>query len=656
MELKKMELTSASGHDINLEALYQIMPSSFTEVRDEKTGEISHKINFDTLRELLGDNAYEGADEEYGFKWVGKNAARREAARPINKTLRPYPEESVDWENTQNLYIEGDNLEVLKLLQKSYLGKIKMIYIDPPYNTGNDFVYRDDFALGSEEYDLQSGNINDLGVRFRKNTETEAKGRFHSNWCSMIYQRLLVSRSLLSEDGVIFISIDDNEVANLKKICDEIFGDSNFVAKFDWRKKTGANDAKDIAVVTESILLYTKNHNATIEAKLWRRDEDSINSDRYKFEDEFVEERGRFYYDTLDRGGLQYSDSMNYGIEAPDGGLIFPNGRDSFINDGWIWKWSKDKVKWGIENKFLEFVKSNKSKGSAYTIKYKVYQLVDNEGNIRENSGRAFMNLITEPINQVGNSEMKAIFENKTPFSNPKPIGLIQFLINILKPKNGIILDFFSGSATTAHAVMKLNAEDGGNRKYIMVQLPEKTAENSEAYKAGYKNICEIGKERIRRAGKKIKEEAGLEAQNLDTGFRVFKCSESFMNDVYFSPSELRQGDLFAHINNIKEGTSDLSKLFGCMLDWGVQLSLPLNNFDVNGKTIYNVNDGDLVACFAENINEEVISSIAEIAPLRVVFCDSCFSDAPLKMNLFEIFKQKCGWSEDIVKNRVHVI
>ena len=656
MELKKMELTSASGNDLNLEALYQIMPSAFTEVRDDKTGEIAHKINFNTLRELLGDNAYEGADEEYGFKWVGKNAARREAARPINKTLRPCPEESVDWENTQNLYIEGDNLEVLKLLQKSYLGKIKMIYIDPPYNTGNDFVYRDDFALDTEEYDLQAGNVNELGVRFRKNTESEAKGRFHSNWCSMIYERLLVARSLLSEDGVIFISIDDNEVANLKKICDEVLGESNFVSKFDWRKKTGANDAKDIAVVTESILLYTKNRNTTLELKMWRRDEDSINADRYKFEDEFVDVRGRFYYDTLDRGGLQYSDSMNFGIEAPDGGIIYPNGRDSFVNDGWIWKWSKDKVKWGIENKFLEFVKSNKSKGSAYTIKYKVYQLVDNEGNIREKSGRAYMNLITEPINQVGNSEMKAIFNNKTPFSNPKPIGLIQYLFNTIQSRNATILDFFSGSATTAHAVIKLNAEDGGNRKFIMVQLPEETESSSEAYKAGYKNICEIGKERIRRAGKKIKEEAGLEAQNLDTGFRVFKCEDSFMNNVYFSPNDLSQADLFSHINNIKDGTSDLSKLFGCMLDWGVQFSLPLSNFDVSGKTIYNVNDGDLVACFAEDINEEVIAAIAELSPLRVVFCDSCFSNAPLKMNLFEIFKQKCGWSEEVVKNRVHVI
>lgn len=654
MELERMTLTSESGSKLNLDALYQIMPSCFTEVRDDKTGKISHKINFTTLRELLGDNAYEGADEEYGFSWVGKNAARREAASSINKTLRPCPEESVDWDSTENLYIEGDNLEVLKLLQKSYLGKIKMIYIDPPYNTGNDFVYRDDFAVKADEYDLKAGNIDELGNRFRKNPDSNS--RFHSDWCSMIYERLLVARALLSEDGVIFISIDDNEVANLKKICDEVFGEQNFVAKFDWRKKTGANDAKDIAVVTESILLYTKQRNITLENNIWRRDEDSINVERYRFEDEFVDVRGKFYYDTLDRGGLQYSDSMNFGIEAPDGGLIYPNGRDSFYNDGWIWKWSKDKVKWGIENKFLEFVKSNKSKGSAYTIKYKVYQNVDNEGNIRERAGRAFMNLIVDPINQIGNLEMKELFENKTPFSNPKPIGLVKFLFNTLKHKDALVLDFFSGSATTAHAVMELNAEDGGRRKFIMVQLPEPIDIKSEAFKIGYKNICEIGKERIRRAGKKIKEEAGEKAANLDTGFRVFKCEDSFMNDVYFAPSELKQEDLFSQIENIKDGTSDLSLLFGCMLDWGVQLSLPLSHFTVAGKTIHNVNDGDLVACFAEDINEEVISAIAELSPLRVVFRDSCFSESAFKMNLFELFKQKCGWSEEQVRDKVRVI
>lgn len=648
MELKKMELTSASGHDINLEALYQIMPSAFTEVRNEKTGEISHKINFDTMRELLGDNAYEGADEEYGFKWVGKNAARREAARPINKTLRPCPEESVDWENTQNLYIEGDNLEVLKLLQKSYLGKIKMIYIDPPYNTGSDFVYRDDFALGAEEYDLQSRNVNDLGIRFRKNTETEAKGRFHSNWCSMIYERLLVSRSLLSDDGVIFISIDDNEVENLKKIGNEIFGESNFVGQWNWFKSaTPPNLSKKIKKNIEYIIAYQKGNNYDTFAGVQKQSSS----------DDPITKPQNSIKTLLFRAGTihaKFPDGIIqpgiYGTEKFPNELLdvleIKNGvntNDVRFANKFIW------VQETLDKQIEEGTRINLSKSLVISYKKAAY------------NAEVPPNFIDDKVNvettEKAGAFLTSIFGTKV-FDYPKPMSLVRYLINFFveKDENAIILDFFSGSATTAHAVLNLNAEDGGNRKFIMVQLPEKTEEDSEAYKAGYKNICEIGKKRICLVGDKIKEEYNLEDNKLDTGFRVFKCEDSFMNDVYFSPAELQQQDLFAQISNIKEGTSDLSMLFGCMLDWGVQLSLPLNNFDVNGKTIYNVNDGDLVACFAENINEEVISSIAEIAPLRVVFCDSCFSDAPLKMNLFEIFKQKCGWSEDIVKNRVHVI
>ncbi len=348
-------------------------------------------------------------------------------------------------EAPNHILIEGDNLLALTNLCATHQGKIDVIYIDPPYNTGNkDFVYNDSY-VDSED-------------AFR-----------HSKWLSFMSKRLRIAKRLLSDRGVIFISIDDNEQAQLKILCDEIFGENDFVAKFDWRKKTGANDAKDVAIVTETVLLYAKNHFVTIENKIWKRDEDSINRDRYRFEDEFVETRGKFYYDTLDRGGLQYSDSMNFGIEAPDGGIIFPHGRDSFVNDGWIWKWGREKVEWGIKHKFLEFVKSNKSKGSSYTIKYKVYQFVDNEGNIRERSGRAFMNLILDPINQIGNSEMKEIFENKTPFSNPKPIGLIKYLLRTIQNQDSTILDFFAGSGTTMHAVMQLNKEDGGHRQCILV-------------------------------------------------------------------------------------------------------------------------------------------------------------------------------------------
>ena len=386
--------------------------------------------------------------KKYGLVWEDKPEEVEERLRdhlPVMTEVKERAILSTEADAPNHILIEGDNLEALTALSYSHEGKIDVIYIDPPYNTGNkDFVYNDSFVDSEDGYR-------------------------HSKWLSFMNKRLKIAKRLLSDKGVIFISIDDNEQADLKLLCDEIFGESNFVAKFDWRKKTGANDAKDIAVVTESILLYAKLRSITIESKMWRRDEDSINTNRYKYEDEFVKTRGRYYYDTLDRGGLQYSDSMNFGIEAPDGGIIYPNGRDTFLNDGWIWKWSKEKVKWGIENNFLEFTKSKKSKGSTYTIKYKVYQFVDNEGNIREKAGRAFMNLITEPINQVGNSEMKDIFNNKTPFSNPKPTGLLKFLLNTINPNSIKILDFFAGSGTTLHATMQLNAEDGGNRQCILV-------------------------------------------------------------------------------------------------------------------------------------------------------------------------------------------
>ena len=650
----RLETTSVDGTKINLEALYQIAPSCFTEEKDEETGEIKRVVNFETLRQLLGGDAVDEDEEMYQFTWPGKRAARYEAAEPIDDTLRPVPADSVDWDTTENLYIEGDNLRVLKLLQRGYMGKVKMIYIDPPYNTGNDFVYHDNFAHSTEEEDLAAGNIDEEGYRYRRNLDSN--GRFHSDWCSMMYSRLLVAHSLLKEDGVIFISIDDNEVHNLRKICDEVFGVGNFVAEFNWRKKTGANDAKDIAVVTEAILLYAKNHEQTIKAEIWKRDEDSINQSRYNLSDEFVNERGKFYYDTLDRGGLQYSDSLNYGIEDPDGGIIYPNGRDTFVNDGWIWKWSKEKIKWGLDNKFLSFVKSSKSKGSAYTIKYKVYQLVDNEGFVREKSGRAFMNLILNPINQIGNKEMKELFDGGRPFPNPKPVGLIKFLLDIIKPKDSLILDFFSGSATTAHAVMQLNAEDGGKRKYICVQLPEETPEGSEARKAGYETICEIGKERIRRAGKKIKEESPQTTQDLDTGFRVFRIDSGNYKNVTMQPNEYNQQMLDLFVDNIKADRTDLDLLFGAMLAWGVQLSLPMTTEEVDGCKIYAVDGNGLVACFAENVSENVVQAMAAKQPLRVLFRDSCFDEDKTKINIFERFKQQLDWDEKEAIQNIRVV
>ena len=412
--------------------------------------ELAKKIN--ELEGLTNDEKSElikllRSQKKYGLVWEDKPEDAEQRMVNEQPVLVEVPERAIlsdDAEAPNHILIEGDNLEALTTLSYTHAGKIDVIYIDPPYNTGNkDFIYNDSFVDKEDGYR-------------------------HSKWLSFMNKRLKIAKNLLSDKGVIFISIDDNEQAPLKQLCDEIFGERNFVAKFDWRKKTGANDAKDIAVITESILLYSNSKVLAVEREIWNRDEGSRNMKRFKLSDEFVETRGKYYLDTLDRGGLQYSDSMNYGIEAPDGGMIYPNGRSEFVNDGWIWKWGKDKVKWGLENKFLEFVKSKKSSGSKYTIKYKVYENVDNEGNIRKKVGRAFTNLILEPINQQGNSELMALF-GEVPFSNPKPLGLLQYLLNTIVIKDVTVLDFFAGSGTTLHATMQLNAKDGGHRQCILV-------------------------------------------------------------------------------------------------------------------------------------------------------------------------------------------
>ena len=539
-----------------------------------------------------------------------------------HKTLRPCPEESVDWNTTENLYIEGDNLEVLKLLQKSYLGKVKMIYIDPPYNTGNDFVYFDSFKIEDQDYELSAGNIDEQGNRLRKNTDTNA--RFHSDWCSMIYERLLVARSLLTEDGVIFISIDEKEIDNLKRLCNEVFGENNFLSIISRRTKTGGGSASHhFAIENDFICVYAKSVNklpdmfAPFDEKYLKR---------YAFEDEI----GKFFWDTMERSCTA---TVPYLIEAPDGTLLKGN-----------WFRSEERFLKDKENGEIRFIKK---KNNTWSVQFK-QRIAD---------GKKIRTMFNDNEFKSSQIDLDSIKMGGV-FSFPKPVHLIKYLMYGGTDKDSIILDFFSGSATTAHAVMQLNAEDGGKRKFIMVQLPEETEEKSEARKAGYANICEIGKERIRRAGKKIKEDNADKPsiENLDTGFRVFKCEESFMNEVYFNPAELEQDALFKHVDNVKTGTTDMQLLFGCMLDWGVQLSLPLTDFEVEGKKIYNVNDGDLAACFAHDINEAVIAAIAELQPLRVVFRDSCFSEAALKMNLFELFKQRCGWSEEQVQSRVHVI
>lgn len=640
---ERLSLQSANGAQLNLEALYQVAPSCFTEAKDPKTGKIKRVVNFDVLRQLLGDDTVEDAPEAYEFNWVGKQEARAEVLRPINKTLRPVKEDSVDWDNTQNLYIEGDNLEVLKLLQKSYLGKVKMIYIDPPYNTGNDFVYHDDSSRSQEEEDLAAGNIDELGNRYRKNTDSN--GRFHSEWCSMIYARLMVARSLLKENGVIFISIDENEITNMSKICDEVFGRENFIDTLHWKKKKQPSFlAKHTAKVMEYVLVYAKSANSLEKlstetlsdatkkvinisnAECTRHFKSNV---RVKIGDNGILPKGRYRIKTMD---VEYLQDVHYenGYTTNEVDVV---ARFSV---------SQDKIDNYIDNDLL-FITANKG------LRRDVSE--EEKGN-----RKSITDLLLSDYgdNQESDNEFKELFENKY-FDYTKPINLIYNFVKSNFTDNEVVLDFFSGSATSAHAVMQLNAEDGGNRKFIMVQLPEKTPEDSEAFIAGYKNICEIGKERIRRAGKKIKEEHS-EAKDLDTGFRVFRVDESNFEDVERTPKEYNQDQLDLFLNNVKGDRTDLDLLFGCMLDWGVKLSLPMSSEEVDGKMIYTVNDGDLVACFADKVTDKVVKAMADKQPLRVIFRDSCFEQDADKINIYETFKQLLDWSDKDVEKNIRVI
>ena len=643
MEHLKQE--TASGAQLNMDALYQICPQCFTESKDPKSGEVRRSVDFEKLRLLLGDNVAEG-DERYDFTWVGKRAALQEAAKPIRKTLRPCPEESVDWENTKNLYIEGDNLEVLKLLQNSYMGKVKMIYIDPPYNTGNDFVYQDDFHQTKQEYDLFAGDVNEEGERLVRNTESN--GRFHSDWCSMIYSRLMIARNLLAEDGVLFISIDDNEVENLRRLCNEVFGEYNFIANLIWQKKfSRANDALYFSTMHDHIICVAKNN--------IMRNENGWRIGLLPRGDELPSGYGnpdndpRGPWTSVILSAKSGSSSLIYEIKTP-------TGRSCFPPSGRYWSCNKDTFeKWRAENR-IWFGKDGDG-----TPRKKTF-LSEVQSGLRPNT-ILFQDEVGN--NQEAKQETKALFDGLGVFDGPKPVRLLYTLGKIANlNSDAIVLDFFSGSATTAHAVMKLNAEDGGKRKFIMVQWPEECDNESEAFKAGYKNICEIGKERIRRAGKMILVEqetkqgnlfAG-EQKKLDVGFRVFKCADSNMKDVYYSPADYNQQMLFDLEDNIKEDRNDLDLLFGCMLDWGVTLDLPLRTEKVDGVNIHVVNEGDLVACFEKHIPESVIDHIASLLPMRVVLRDSCFDEAKEKMNFFEIFKQRTGWSEEEVRKNVKVI
>lgn len=597
----------------------------------------------------------EDAPEAYEFNWVGKQAARAEVLKPIKKTLRPVKEDSVDWDNTQNLYIEGDNLEVLKLLQKSYLGKVKMIYIDPPYNTGKDFIYHDDFAMSVDEYAEASDSVDELGNKYIKNMDSN--GRFHSDWCSMIYSRLMVARTLLSEDGVIFISIGEKESANLAKIADEIFGTSNRLAFFCWRTDGNFDNQARIKNCHEYIYLYAKNETQIL---LPKAIDPNIPKDSKIFKQEIR--------NTIIKNGPK---NPICDVVIPIG---FPCEIENFVikKDSVVWpKYSDDVI---IEN----FKTTNKVVASTgWASRAQLVEFIENDYNpVVDTKGQSTVFVLTKTgaietikkrgevshvisfLNGMGGTQKATadMGELGNYFDYPKPVVLMKYLSKMYSEKDDIVLDFFSGSATTAHAVMQLNAEDGGNRKFIMVQIPEETPEDSEARKAGYNTIPEIARERIRRAGKKIKEESPLTTADLDTGFRAFRLDEGNYEDVKRSPKEFKQDQLDLFLNNIKADRNDFDLLFGCMLDWGVQLSLPMTQEVVDGKTIYTVNDGDLVVCFAENVSEDVVKAMAEKMPLRVIFRDSCFAQDADKINIYETFKQKLDWSDQEVVKNIRVI
>ena len=562
-----------------------------------QNGGVKRVVNFDVLRQLLGDDAVEDAPEAYEFNWVGKQAARAEVLRPINKTLRPVKEDSVDWDTTQNLYIEGDNLEVLKLLQKSYLGKVKMIYIDPPYNTGNDFVYHDDFARSQKEENLAAGNVDELGNRFIKNTDSN--GRYHSDWCSMIYSRLMIASTLLSEDGVIFMSIDEHELHNLMKIADEVFGIKNFITCVTRSTGTPTGGGFEGFVnELDYMLIYSKNKDKAKTYELEMTEDDAAIYDK-------VDERGRYLTRSLRRTGgedrREDRPTMYFPITAPDGTSVYPLGPTGYESR---WICSPATVEKMIAEDMLEWKQTMKNGEKVWTVYQKFYL---------ENRTKAPGNLWTDiEGNKKATRDIRNLFDGKKVFDFPKPVGFLKKVLNIGMSKADLILDFFSGSSSTAQAVMQLNAEDNGTRHFIMVQLSEETPEDSEARKAGYTTIPEIAKERIRRAGKKIKEENPLTTQDLDTGFRVFRMDSSNYEEVEHAPKDWNQQELDLFLNNIKSDRTDLDLLFGCMLDWGVQLSLPMTTEEVEGKKIYTINEGDLVACFADKVTDNVVRAMAE--------------------------------------------
>lgn len=607
--MDKMRMESEDIQQDNVAKIAALFPNCVTEAQDEN-GHLKKAINFELLKQMLSDSVIDG-DEAYEFTWVGKKASIVEANRPIRKTLRPCKEDSVNWDTTENLYIEGDNLEVLKLLQESYLGKVKMIYIDPPYNTGNDFIYNDDFKMSSEEYADEAGELDEDGNRMFKNTDSN--GRFHSDWCSMIYSRLMLARNLLSKDGVIFISIDEHEDSNLKKICDEIYGRANYIGDIVWESTTQPINAGSaqfgLQKKTEPIIVYAKQ-------------KENIKGFVLKETD----------------NGLKYPHVGKYGpcrfeiIEKSDAGSYSrPSMKFQILG-----QYPREGKRWQIgEETARQLEREGKVEIVDGIVKKAVYP-EDEKDKKQYVPFWSFFDAKQYGTAQTGKDELNKVMETAMGFDTVKPIALIKSIIFHMG-ENNIILDFFSGSATTAHAVMQLNAEDGGHRKFIMVQLPEETDEKSEAFKAGYKNICEIGKERIRRAAKKIHQDNP--DATFDDGFRVLKLDDTNMKDVYYAAGDYTQDLVSMLESNVKPDRTDLDLLFGCLLDWGLPLSLPYTSETIDGCMVHTYNDGDLIACFDENVPESVIKTIAKRQPLRAVFRDSSFASSPEKINVGEIFK-----------------
>ena len=601
--MDKLRMQSSNGVEDNITKIAQLFPDCVTETVDEKSGQPKHLIDFGKLKQNLSDSVMSERAERYQFTWPDKSKAILLANSPINATLRPCREDSVDFDNTQNLYIEGDNLDVLKCLKETYLHKVKMIYIDPPYNTGNDFVYEDDFAQSSEEYLANSGQFDEQGNRMF--TNAESNGRFHTDWLNMIYPRLKVARDLLTDDGAIFISIGDDEGANLQKVCDEIFGERNFIADICHKHRASVSNDRIISENHNHLLFYCKKV-ATLFSKHKLIGEDPV-LEGFNLEDE----KGNYKLTPVDGPGGAKKGNPHY----------------EFLGVTGYWRYSKETMQAKYDQGLI--VRTTNGLQQKYYLE---------QAKLSRRTVTTWWddNFLTSSATK----QLIDLMGTKT-FDNPKNVNLLLRCLKMITKfdKDSLILDFFSGSATTAHAVMQLNSEDGGNRKFIMVQLPEKTEEKSEAFKAGYKNICEIGKERIRRAGKKIKEESPLTTQDLDTGFRVLKLDSTNMQDIYYSPKDISQADLFSQVDNVKPDRTGEDLLFQVMLELGATLDSKIEATTVAGKTIYNVAEGYLVACFEPDVTDDVVKSIAQMQPAYAVLRDTSMKDDSTATNFEQIFK-----------------